>query len=381
MQVQSSSLQMSMQYAASASLRIDTRTASSAAASLPVDSADRVTWSDRVGGARDGHRAHGHRGHGHDDESNGRRVGHERRHHGGCDRPAGCEQASADDDGAGIADPGIRMLRQVIEWLTGDSVEVFDARALDGDPPASAAQVPAQLPGEPAAGSVPPPAAGAGGAAWAVQAAYRETESLQVKAQGTVQTADGQTLSFSIELQMQRSYSATLSASGGEVPAPRDPLVVNFGGQAAQLSDQRFAFDLNQDGAPDAMRLPASGSGLLVFDRNGNGQLDDASELFGPASGDGFADLARLDEDDSGWVDSADAAYAKLGVMANADGSTRAIRSLGSLGIGALGTSRIDTPFSLKDAQNRLLGQIRSTGVYLNENGSAGTLQQLDVVV
>ncbi|HSI22686.1 MAG TPA: hypothetical protein VK959_06660 [Methylophilaceae bacterium] len=39
------------------------------------------------------------------------------------------------------------------------------------------------------------------------------------------------------------------------------------------------------------------------------------------------------------------------------------------------------TPFSLNTATNQNLGLLRATGVYLNENGTAGTLQQVDLAV
>ena len=46
-----------------------------------------------------------------------------------------------------------------------------------------------------------------------------------------------------------------------------------------------------------------SGSGFLALDKNGNGKIDDGSELFGTKSGDGFADLAEYDSDGNGWID------------------------------------------------------------------------------
>jgi hypothetical protein len=35
----------------------------------------------------------------------------------------------------------------------------------------------------------------------------------------------------------------------------------------------------------------------------------------------------------------------------------------------------------LKDNQQQLQGQVRQTGVFLRENGTAGTLQQIDLAV
>lgn len=381
MQIQSSSLQMSMQHSLSARLSVSTRGVSAPTATLAAPSLAAAADREPV-------RAHGHRGDDHHDAGRHRRLGDDdhhgraRRSHGARDehgRP--CEVGSECDRGE-VSDPGLRMLRQVIEWLTGESVDVFDASDLQPGSGSREAPAPTDtVAASPAASATATPATTPQAGAWLAQAAYRETETLQVRAEGTVHTADGQTLSFSIELQMRRSFSASVTMAGVSTPPPRDPLVVNHGGTAASLSDRRFSFDLNSDGRPDSVRLPGSGSGLLVFDRNGNGRLDGASELFGPDSGDGFADLARLDDDGNGWVDGADAAFERLGVLDDAAPEARRLRPLAGLGIGALSTSRIDSPFSLKDARNELLGQVRATGLYLGEDGRAGTVQQLDVVV
>ena len=72
---------------------------------------------------------------------------------------------------------------------------------------------------------------------------------------------------------------------------------------------------------------------------------------------------------------------------------TRSLRALGSqifhqprmyealkdAGIGAISTRAVETPFSIKDTQNQLQGQIRATSIYLNETGTAGTVQQVDL--
>jgi len=49
--------------------------------------------------------------------------------------------------------------------------------------------------------------------------------------------------------------------------------------------------------------------------------------------------------------------------------------------VGALYVSSVDSPFALKDSQNSLRGQIVRAGVFLREDGGAGTLQQLNVVI
>jgi hypothetical protein len=49
--------------------------------------------------------------------------------------------------------------------------------------------------------------------------------------------------------------------------------------------------------------------------------------------------------------------------------------------VGALYLGNAQTPFALKDGANADLGRVRASGVYLREDGSAGTLQQIDVTV
>jgi hypothetical protein len=42
------------------------------------------------------------------------------------------------------------------------------------------------------------------------------------------------------------------------------------------------------------------------------GRIDSGSELFGPATGSGFGELAALDGDGNGWIDENDDAFARL---------------------------------------------------------------------
>ncbi|MBI5546029.1 MAG: hypothetical protein HY901_19225 [Deltaproteobacteria bacterium] len=87
-----------------------------------------------------------------------------------------------------------------------------------------------------------------------------------------------------------------------------------------------FVFD-----APTAGRVdwPRAATPWLAFDRNGNGRIDDGSELFGSAtvltSGrravNGFEALAELDGNHDGKVDSQDKAWSRLLVWRDVDGN------------------------------------------------------------
>ena len=129
---------------------------------------------------------------------------------------------------------------------------------------------------------------------------HREREDVGFSAQGIIRTADGRDLAFSLELDMSREYieKNILSIRAGD--APVDPLVINFDGNAADLTSLKFEFDLDVDGISEQVPIPTSGRASTLFD----------------------------------------------------------IRM---------------------DSTNELLGRIRATGIYLKEDGRAGTVQQLDL--
>ena len=208
---------------------------------------------------------------------------------------------------------------------------------------------------------------------------FTEEEKTTFQAQGVI-TAGGKEYSFAASLAMERSYSTSQSFSIRAGDALKDPLVVNIGMGPTELSGQKTAFDIDMDGDAEDMPTLASGSGFLAMDRNGNGMVDNGSELFGPATGRGFAELSAYDEDGNGWIDEGDAVYSLLRVWTH-NGDSESLRSLRELNIGAIYTSGRSTPFEVKNAQNETEAAIRQTGVYLREDGSAGTIQQVDLAV
>lgn len=306
-------------------------------------------------------------------------------------KAAGARANSAIDQAldASENDPNLRLIRQLLIFLTGREPRVFDARALAGDGAGSDAGGDGST-ATPQGGSAARGAdssrnapAGVGwGVAYDRTETYSETEQTQLAASGVIRTADGKEISFSLSLSMTRSYQETSSTSVrlGDARRTQDPLVVNFGGNAAQLSSQRFAFDLDADGRQENINFVAPGSGFLALDRNGDGRINDGSELFGGTTGDGFAELSRLDSDRNGWIDENDAAYEQLRVWTRDGGGDR-LATLREAGVGAISLAQVSTPFALKDANNQLLGQIRSSSVFLREDGKAGTIQQVDLTV
>lgn len=212
---------------------------------------------------------------------------------------------------------------------------------------------------------------------------HAESEQTAFSTQGKVITADGREITFNLDLSMSRNFEEYYETSHIEERLQMmDPLVINLDGNIAGLSDQKFEFDIDCDGIKDTISMLEGGSGYLSLDKNGDGKINDGSELFGTSSGDGFRDLAIYDEDGNGWIDENDDVFDKLLIWSkDADGNDE-LYTLREAGVGAICLHKVATDFSLNSLKdNQANGQIRSTGVFLYENGNAGTMQQLDLAI
>ncbi|WP_322170482.1 hypothetical protein [Acutalibacter caecimuris] len=194
---------------------------------------------------------------------------------------------------------------------------------------------------------------------------------------GTAVTADGRTINFGMTLEMSRSFEAAYEIVGKE-EIFTDPLVINLDTDAASLSDVTFYFDLDADGKEEEISTLGRGSGFLALDKNGDGKINDGSELFGAKTGNGFAELAQYDQDGNGWIDEGDEVFSKLSVWMKCGSGEAKLISLKDAGVGAIFLGSQGTQFSLTDASGSENARIRRTGLYLKENGQAGTVQHVD---
>ncbi|WP_343605921.1 calcium-binding protein, partial [Roseateles sp.] len=137
---------------------------------------------------------------------------------------------------------------------------------------------------------------------------------------------------------------------------PRDPLAIDLDGDGIEMrtpSDAPVLFDHNGDGVRTGTGWLSADDAWLVMDRNGNGLVDNGSELFGvdtdipgvdaagnPTSrkgGTGFEALAAQDSNKDGVFDANDANFevVRLWSDLNGDGVSQSneLRSLASEGI------------------------------------------------
>lgn len=210
---------------------------------------------------------------------------------------------------------------------------------------------------------------------------YDESESTAFSTTGIVRTQDGREISINVDVAMSRRFTQYFKE---ELQIPQDvntcdPLVINFDGDVAELSDQKFFFDIDGDGEKDEISYLGSGSGYLALDKNGDGVINDGNELFGPQTGNGFHDLAQYDADGNGWIDENDPIWSQLKIWCKNEDGTETLYTLAEKGLGAICLQNAATDFALNNAQNQTNGYIRSTGIFLYENGNVGTVQHLDV--
>ena len=209
-----------------------------------------------------------------------------------------------------------------------------------------------------------------------------EIENTCFSTMGVAKTADGREISFNVDVEMSRAFCMETEIYEQTSRILTDPLVINVDSSVASVSDQKFLFDLDADGQEEEISYIGKGSGFLALDKNGDGKVNDGSELFGTKSGDGFKDLAVYDKDGNGWIDEADDVFNRLKVWSKNEDGTDSLINLKEAGVGAIYLGNVDTEFSLKNQENGATNAvIQKTGVFLYENGGAGTIQHVDLAL
>lgn len=198
-------------------------------------------------------------------------------------------------------------------------------------------------------------------------------QQLTAELTGAATLADGKTFEWSMsfsQTEWSLQYQQNIPA------ATEDPLLISFDG-SFRFSGQTQAFDLHNSGQADGQIAMLQGEQYyLVWDHNQNGKADAGNELFGPSTGHGFFELAKLDHDGNGFIDAADTAFTQLFLWRPGD----ALKSLQDLKVGALSTTSVDTPFDYYQ-QHQLMARLQRSGVMLTDEGQTGLVQQVDFSV
>ncbi len=274
---------------------------------------------------------------------------------------------------AEITDPGLRLKAMLVAMLSGREITLVDLGSLDTGAVSFTQNLSSTESTAPSPGDT--------GMRYEKSSRVDMSESSSFTAAGTLITSDGASFEIALGVNMNYQLSEEQSLVITAGVQLKDPLVVNFGGTATELSQQQVEFDIDADNKTETINFVSSDSGFLMLDRNGDGVATNGSELFGAISGNGFADLSGYDEDGNGFIDEGDSVFAELQIWIRGQDGQDQYASLADKGIGALYLGSIETPFSLYESGSELRGEIRASGLFIREDGSAGTLQQIDLVV
>lgn len=156
------------------------------------------------------------------------------------------------------------------------------------------------------------------------------------------------------------------------IPRLRDPIVLDLNGDGVQLvsrADANVRFDFDNDGFAESSGWLSAQDGFLAADWNGDGKINNVTELFGDEFTSGFDAMAALDTNGDSVLDATDAQWRKLRVWqdANSNGQTDAGELLR---LSTFNISSIDLNFTTVnfDAEANLISE---KGVYTTDNGKS----------
>ncbi|MFA5385841.1 MAG: hypothetical protein WC364_14495, partial [Eubacteriales bacterium] len=177
----------------------------------------------------------------------------------------------------------------------------------------------------------------------------------------------------------------------GDASRTKSPLALDLDGDGIETTILGYEtyFDHDANGFAERTSWISPDDGLLVMDRNGNGNIESGTELFGnqtilsngTKAANGFQALAELDDNKDGKIDSNDAAYAHLKIWQDLNGDgwvnydedengyaiTDELKTLSELGIQSIGTGYTDT--NITDANGNI---IKQTGTFTWADDSTG---------
>ena len=255
-----------------------------------------------------------------------------------------------------------KALASMIQHISDTSVTVHQVEAVNRSP------------------SINPSPFSVGLASLTSSVIHVEQESICFQAAGEVLTECGQSISFNMGVQMQRQEVIIQSAGFSSLVRGIDPIVLNFGENISLFDENYFSFDLDGDGMSEELSGLGKSCGFLALDRDGDGKISDGLELFGPATDNGFGELAKLDNDGNSWIDENDPIFDDLLVWMGAGGKDEQLVSLREAGVGAISVAHAGTQFTLKNNDGHVQGVVQATGLFLMENGEPKAMQELDLV-
>lgn len=166
--------------------------------------------------------------------------------------------------------------------------------------------------------------------------------------------------------------------NGGKTTTPSgtDPLLVDLDGNGIQTTSiyDGYMMDHEADGFAELSAWVGGNDGILAYDKNGNGIIDNGNEIFGDnyiksdgtKASSGFDALSDLDSNNDGLINSSDEKFSDLQVI-KADGS---IVSASDAGIASINLASQQTNQSPDANGNTAL----STGTFTTTDGETNSI-------
>ena len=171
---------------------------------------------------------------------------------------------------------------------------------------------------------------------------------------------------------------------GGAVASVADPIVLDLGAPGLAFTSfvDGVMFDINADGVLDQVAWTTGEDGILAYDIDGSGKIENGSEIFTPqfaggAFTDGLDALASLDMNHDGKIDASDAGFDQLVVWQ--DANHNGVSEAGELkSLAAFGISSIDLGASVTQAY--IDGQaVLAEGSFTYADGTTGAFVEVDL--
>jgi hypothetical protein len=177
-----------------------------------------------------------------------------------------------------------------------------------------------------------------------------------------------------------QSFYGQVDTSGKFPKCKGSPLVLDLSGDGIQPTspESGVSFDLMSTG-PLQTSWVSGDDALVALDRNGNGRIDNGTELFGEVTGgqpreNGFGALADLDSNANGRVDPADRMYDRILLWQDHDGDgishANELTPLAGAGIQSLDLSSHIVP----NAVDQFGNDLRMQGSFTRSDGSTGLM-------
>ena len=164
-------------------------------------------------------------------------------------------------------------------------------------------------------------------------------------------------------LNVDGGYGASEEGSGGTIcfdgkaydvaqtiVRKETPLILDLKGDGLELTNMSKGvnFDLNGDGTMDRTAWTSAHTdfddAFLVYDKNGDGAINDGKELFGSQNGaiNGFAELGKYDSNNDGKIDNNDNIFDKLQLWSDMNGDGKVddgeLKTLKEMGVAEIST-------------------------------------------